>query len=110
MKILQNVRASEKQEEVIYVGTEAHIYLNEREIEINTEDKKSIQYEYDKVIIENARAYNDLVTIARFEYCKEYLDKTDHKIYPHYTPKDGENVEDIISKRYEAVRFIREHK
>lgn len=41
---------------------------------------------------------------------KQYLDSTDHKIYPHYTPKDGENVEDIIAKRYEALTYIRTNK
>ena len=38
---------------------------------------------------------------------KEYLDKTDHKFYNGYKPKEGEDLVEIERLRDEAREFIR---
>lgn len=79
MKIIKNVRASEKQEQVTFYGNEAHVLLNEREVEVVNEDETSyIQYEYDKVVIKNANLYADIVAIAELEFAVQYLEETDY--------------------------------
>lgn len=41
---------------------------------------------------------------------KLYLSSTDHKEFPRYKPKEGENLSEIFAKRDEYVAFIRENK
>ena len=47
--------------------------------------------------------------LQKIEDYKNYLNETDHKVFPYYEPKDGENINDIIIKRSEARKFIREN-
>lgn len=81
MKIIKNVRASEVQEQVTYYNNEAHVLLNERVVEVVSEDATTTtttQYEYDKVVVENANLYADLVAIAELEFAVQYLEETDY--------------------------------
>lgn len=41
---------------------------------------------------------------------KEYLKKTDHKMFNNYQPKEDENLDEIISLRNENRQFIRDNK
>jgi hypothetical protein len=47
---------------------------------------------------------------AKIAEAKEYLDKTDHKIFPHYEEKADEFITDIIALRSVAREFIRSNK
>lgn len=40
----------------------------------------------------------------------QFLVKTDHKTYPGYVPKDGEDLEAIFKLRAESREFIRANK
>jgi|GEM_PF-6057033 len=66
MKIIRNIRASEKQDGISEYGNEAHVLLNEREIDVDG----TIQYEYDKVVVANFQEYHNVYEIAEF-YFKE---------------------------------------
>lgn len=65
MRIIRNVTSTQKQEQVTKYGNEAHVLLDEREVEVVNEDETShVQYEYDKVIVEDASIYADVVEVA----------------------------------------------
>lgn len=66
MKIIRNVRASEKQTPISEYANEAHVLLNEREVDVDG----TTQYEYDKVIVPNFQEYSNVDDIAQF-YFKE---------------------------------------
>lgn len=69
--------------------------------------------QFDKWDYDNNVWILDLVAKDKYELeikiaeAKQYLDKTDHKFYNGYKPKDGEDLVEIERLRDEARDFIR---
>lgn len=70
MRIIKNVRSSEPQEQVSEYSNETHVLLNEREVDVD----RSVQYEYDKVVVGDRLRYADVVASA-FEFYSEEMKK-----------------------------------
>ena len=92
MNIIKNVRSSEPQEQTQKYGDEAHILLNEREIDVDG----TIQYEYDKVVVGDCLRYVDVVASAESFYEKQMkIEKLDSVIITHNTvayDADGRSI------------------
>ena len=68
-------------------------------------------YEYDTIVVENAYMYSDdaLVTLAKVNYYKGYLEATDFKMtVDYYATLTPEQQEELIAKREEARAFLKE--
>ena len=70
MKIIKNVRSSQKQEQVKRYGSEVHVLLGEREVAVETD----IQYEYDEVVLNSDLSNIDVVAMAE-KYYKDVMPK-----------------------------------
>ena len=70
MKIIKNVRSSQKQEQVIRYGSEVHVLLGEREVAVETD----IHYEYDEVVLNSDLSNIDVVAMAE-KYYKDVMPK-----------------------------------
>jgi hypothetical protein len=114
------VRSSEKQEQVQVYGNRTHIYLDEREIEIQGQDEEIYtQFEYSVVTLPlffggDALALGiEMFNTQKVEDLKAFLLSTDHKLVSDYELKEGETIEDIELiklERSEARDTIREFK
>ena len=92
---------------------------------VTTEDKKehSIPYIKDTFLYKETKAFIDDNGVVEPEFtqeeiqrqelqtkineAKQYLEKTDHKFYNGYKPKEGEDLVEIERLRDEAREFIR---
>jgi len=101
MKIIENVTSNLQQTETKRYGDEIHVYLNETEG--LDEETSAVTYNYDKVIIQNADRYIDLVQIAKKHFAKQYLSDTDY-----INDKYKEEVElfEIITKEDFLAKHI----
>ncbi len=50
------------------------------------------------------------LTAQKVQKSIAFLTATNHKDFPRYIPKDGEDMETLYAKRAEALLFIRENK
>lgn len=103
---LTKVNSSEKQEQLVFVGGDAVVHLDELEI---IDGEGNVSYSYSGVIIENGKQYDKegLVVSAKLFVNEEYLSNTDYKFLNGYVPKDDEDLKAIEAKRNEAREFIR---
>jgi hypothetical protein len=115
--MITTVTSSEKQEQVQVYWYRTHIYLNEREVEMQGMDEEVYtQYEY-RVVTLPAYFAGDALELGKemfalkvVEEAKQYLLDTDHKLVSDYQLNDGETNEDIDAikqKRSEARAIAR---
>lgn len=70
-------------------------------------------YENGKFIVKDLRTAEEIEQqklAQQIAESKQYLDKTDHKFYNGYKPKEGEDLVEIERLRDEARDFIRANK
>ena len=71
---------------------------------------ESTYYEYEQIKVDatlSLDAVDKAVTKAKIAIYKSFLDKTDHKFYTGYKPKDDEDLVTIELQRDVAREFVR---
>ena len=97
---------AKKQGEVVEVSKE----IFEREMNTTNNNKIVIDGEnitFEKVDLRTPEEIKEQVLQQQIAEAQQYLDKTDHKFYNGYKPKEGEDLVEIERLRDEAREFIR---
>lgn len=78
-------------------------------IEIDLEGNIS-EHEDAPIIERTKEEIEDEILSLKIQEAKQYLNKTDHKFYNGYKPKEGEDLAEMERLRDEAREFIRTNK
>lgn len=62
---------------------------------------------FNKIVVEINTPTPEQILAQQIAEAKQYLEKTDHKFYNAYKPKEGEDLVEIERLRDEAREFIR---
>lgn len=106
MKI-EKVYANEipKEFEFLRGGTFVNVMVED----VSTEESTMYCYSQTFTKETNEEYLNKLKTRLLCRCYQEYLDRTDHKFYNRYKPKEGEDLDEIEALRDERRAFIREN-